>query len=70
MTGAFFTTLKAGDTAVYTVTMPITEEAYNECIYVDHTVTLSSMFGEADAANDTYVVYQYLTASDTVSRKK
>ena len=70
MSNAYFTTLKAGEAAVYTITIPITEDEYNDWTNFDHVITLSSMFGELDAANDTYVVYQYLTASNVVSRKK
>ena len=66
---SYNTTLKAGETATYTLEVPITEEQYNDWAS-QHIITLTSMFKEADSANDTYTVYQYLTSTGAVSLKK
>ena len=67
--GSFDTTLEAGESATYTLEIPITEEQYNDWAS-QHIVTLTSMFTEKDSANDTYTVYQYLTSTGAVSLKK
>ncbi len=66
---SYYTTLKAGETATYTLEIPITEEQYNDWTS-QHIITLTNMFKEADSANDTYTVYQYLTSTGAVSLKK
>lgn len=63
------TFLKAGESATYTLRIPITKAQYDDWSS-QHIVTLTILFKEEDSANDTYTVYQYLTSTGAVSLKK